>query len=430
MAIQQTNGLSLKPQQLAAFKALQSFVDSNSQFFRLTGYAGTGKTFLVIEFVKWLKANNTKFVVAAPTNKAAKNIEKMAQASGIVLEAETIARLLGQIPEIDEIGREKFVSKKGCSLSDYEVAIIDEYSMIGKDNFTEICFQVGASTKVIFVGDDAQLPPIGEKVSTVSLSGVISAYAALTEIVRYEGQIVKVAEEIRSNPIYDRVIYPFRQAPDGTINVASDRVSWLYQAANEFTHPSWKDNPNQCRILVFRNRTAVNLNSYVRRRIYGDRCKAFELGDLLIARFPCFRENADKKSELRMVVQNSEEMKVTGDFELKRLSKFKQNYGYYQVPVLTESGRDIDLHILTPESQQIFDSEIERLQRNGDYKAKWWLFKTFDHCPFAYSLTTHKAQGSSIDKVFIDVDDMASCKEKQKILYTALTRAKQGAFVY
>ncbi|MDJ0679822.1 MAG: helicase C-terminal domain-containing protein [Xenococcaceae cyanobacterium MO_167.B52] len=49
--------------------------------------------------------------------------------------------------------------------------------------------------------------------------------------------------------------------------------------------------------------------------------------------------------------------------------------------------------------------------------------------PFAYAITTHKAQGSSIDYCFVDVADMRHCPDLQKILYTALTRATKTAFI-
>lgn len=57
------------------------------------------------------------------------------------------------------------------------------------------------------------------------------------------------------------------------------------------------------------------------------------------------------------------------------------------------------------------------------------LSKRFDRISFAYALTTHKAQGSSIEYTFIDYNDLYRCQDRQKILYTALTRAKQRAFV-
>ncbi len=48
---------------------------------------------------------------------------------------------------------------------------------------------------------------------------------------------------------------------------------------------------------------------------------------------------------------------------------------------------------------------------------------------YSYAITTHKAQGSSIDYIFLDITDMSHCPDLQKILYTALTRAKVQAFI-
>ncbi len=57
------------------------------------------------------------------------------------------------------------------------------------------------------------------------------------------------------------------------------------------------------------------------------------------------------------------------------------------------------------------------------------LSKRFDNISFAYALTTYKAQGSSIEYTFIDYDDLYRCHDRSQILYTALTRAKQRAFI-
>ena len=53
----------------------------------------------------------------------------------------------------------------------------------------------------------------------------------------------------------------------------------------------------------------------------------------------------------------------------------------------------------------------------------------FDDVGYAYALTTHKAQGSTIDYVFLDVNDMRGCSDRQKLLYTAITRAKKQALI-
>lgn len=57
------------------------------------------------------------------------------------------------------------------------------------------------------------------------------------------------------------------------------------------------------------------------------------------------------------------------------------------------------------------------------------LKKCFDNVGYCYALTCHKTQGSGFDYVFIDIGDMTGCTFKQKIVYTALTRARKKAFI-
>ena len=57
------------------------------------------------------------------------------------------------------------------------------------------------------------------------------------------------------------------------------------------------------------------------------------------------------------------------------------------------------------------------------------LDRSFDNTPFAYSLTTHKAQGSSIDHVFLATYDLRGCPDLQKIQYTAFTRAVNKVWI-
>jgi len=69
--------------QKKALKKLKSFIKSKSSFFRLSGYAGTGKSWLICHFIQWLSQQNLKFVAAAPTNKAAKNLMQVAMSMDI-----------------------------------------------------------------------------------------------------------------------------------------------------------------------------------------------------------------------------------------------------------------------------------------------------------------------------------------------------------
>ena len=156
----------LTPDQAIALEKMKQFVTSNKRkYFRLVGYAGTGKSYLTVQFMKWLLSQKINFVGGSPTNKAVKNLKKLAREANISIEANTVAQLLGQQPELNEqTGKEEFISKHGKSIDGYRVALIDEFSMISKSNFKDIYESIHhADTQIIFVGDAAQLPPVGEK---------------------------------------------------------------------------------------------------------------------------------------------------------------------------------------------------------------------------------------------------------------------------
>jgi DNA replication protein DnaC len=423
--------LKLTSDQEKAFQKLKQFIlDKNSKYFRLTGYAGTGKSYLIIELMNWLAGQKIDFVAASPTNKASTNLWKLGQKNGINIEVTTIAKLLGQQPKINqESGQEVFVANESISLDRYDVVILDEFSMISQSNFQEIINAVTYSdTKIIFVGDAAQLPPVGEKNPIVETTDIIEQSAVLLEVVRFEGEIGKVAAMIRNNPGSVRQLYSLSTTIDQSL-VCLNRSEWLNQAASYFRSTDFRGNSDYCRILVWRNKTADCLNDWLRKQLWGENALPFVEGDRLIAKKPVFRlinhNGKRKKEDWRIVMNNSEECQVIGQPKLKE----RDNFSFWQVPVFTDDGNEIILKILTPESEKLRQEKLEQLRKEKKWADLLNLDKSFDYCPFAYALTTHKAQGSSIEHIFLDLQDMRGCVDLQKMLYTALTRAKIRAYI-
>ena len=426
--------IKLTPDQHNAIALMKEFCAQNEgKYFRLTGYAGTGKSFTICQLIKWLNQNRYKTIAASPTNKAAKNLEAMASEAGITLDVTTVAKLLGQQAVLNEkTGKEEFISKGEQKIDDYDIIIVDEFSMVNSDNFLEIQSQVEYAplTKVIFVGDSAQLPPVGEKKPIVAEHPDIRDYANLSTVVRYDGELAKVAEEIRSNNFYNKKLYPFTTSEDESL-VCLDRYEWLCEAVSAFKSDEFKRNPNYARFLVWRNKTAEVLNNYVRRLLWGDNVPKYVPGDRLIAKVPVFRSlpsmGKKKKQEWQIVMNSSEEGEVVPEGKLKYHSKY--GWEHWLVTVITDDGLKLDLQILSENG----DHEREEYLRELKHKRQWHEYynclKSFDNVPYAYAITTHKAQGSSIDYIFPDVTDMRGCPELQKILYTALTRAKKQAFI-
>ncbi|MGK7949879.1 MAG: ATP-dependent RecD-like DNA helicase [Xenococcaceae cyanobacterium] len=439
-----TTTFKLTEDQATAIVKLKEFCSyRDGKYFRLTGYAGTGKSFIICQLIRWLKDYNYSFLVASPTNKAAKNLKNMANDAGLIIDMTTVAKLLGQQAVLnEETGKEEFIAKKKDDENTpiYDVIIIDEFSMVNEDNFSDLCLKVeDLKTKIIFVGDAAQLPPVGEKEPIIANHPSIIRHANLSQVVRYDGELAKVAEEIRSNPIFNKVMYPFTTKSDRSIETL-ERYEWLERAVELFKSNEFKANPNYVRFLVWRNKTADKLNAYVRNAMYGENASIYQIGDRLIAKVPVFRSitvidsKGQKKEEWKIAIRrslpasliaSSEECQVIAETKIT----YDVTYGwqYYQVPVLTDDGVRIDLRILTDDGKREQKEYLQQLKQKRQWKAYYNALKSFDTVPYAYAITTHKSQGSSIDYAFVDTLDMKGCPDLQKMLYTALTRAKEQA---
>jgi hypothetical protein len=159
------------------------------------------------------------------------------------------------------------------------------------------------------------------------------------------------------------------------------------------------------------------------------------VGDKLIAKSPLFRPNS--KGKLETAFNNSTEFAVYGDFSVYNMKVCGLDYRYHSVPVVTEMGGRTELFILDGASKLQQYAELDRLKteaiaakitsHRGALWSRWHqLKKTFDDVTFAYAITTHKAQGSTYDAVYLDLPDISKCHDIKRITYTALTRSKQA----
>ena len=264
----------------------------------------------------------------------------------------------------------------------------------------------------------------------MAVSEHIDDTATLNEVVRYEGEIAVVAEQIRSDSQYSRRMYPFQTSEDQTV-VCQPREQWLETVTQYFKSQDYKTNPDYARLLVWRNKTAAAANRFVRSRLWGKDAPIFVPGDRLISRKPLFRPRPGQKGKNKwgVLINNSEECSVIEQPTIKQLSFDKISYQYRSVPVKTDAGFVVNLSILTEQGERLRNEQIKSYVEQKQWHKYFDLSRTFDDVTYAYSLTVHKAQGSSIDYVFLDTEDLPGCPDLQKILYTALTRAKIRVFI-
>jgi uncharacterized protein (UPF0297 family) len=210
-----TDTISLTEEQKKAMQTLYDFIiDHKQKTFGLYGYAGSGKTTTVVEFVSYMISNKylNSIAFTAPTNKAVNVIKgkfKMhlkrivetlfdkkldetfnfdeeldfLEQKGISIKFITIHKLLMFQTDYSVTGETIFVrdEKNGSLIANFELCIIDECSMISMDMidniFEEIRDMVKQSSvkskgyrhipKIIFSGDPAQLPPVNEDDSSI-----------------------------------------------------------------------------------------------------------------------------------------------------------------------------------------------------------------------------------------------------------------------
>ena len=98
-------------------------------------------------------------------------------------------------------------------------------------------------------------------------------------------------------------------------------------------------------------------------------------------------------------------------------------------PVRTDDGLSITLRVLTEEGDRKREAYLKQLKQMKSWRQYYDVLKSFDNVPYSYAITTHKAQGSGIDHVFLNLFDIRACQDLQKIVYTALTRAKAKAYI-
>jgi len=197
--------------QLLTFERLNQFIESKKEkeVFVLTGYAGTGKTSLLSALVKVLPLFNYKFVLLAPTGRAAKVMSQFTKRTAF-----TIHKKIYKTKGATDKGGLEFSNTKNYQSN--TIFIVDEASMIGVqsdrknksllNDLIKYVFEKDGN-KLMLIGDTAQLPPVHQTESKAldgdylkDLYGLNVSGSVLTEITRQAAQsgILQNATSLRN----------------------------------------------------------------------------------------------------------------------------------------------------------------------------------------------------------------------------------------
>lgn len=442
------------PGQDALIGKLSRFItqEEGDHLFLLKGYAGTGKTTIISALVNILPHFGMNSVLLAPTGRAAK---VLATYSG--RHAHTIHRKIYFMNTASD-GRLRFILQKNQYRN--VVFIVDEASMIndnygqGQDLFAgsrllEDLFSYvrnGYRCKIIFVGDTAQLPPVGLTDSPALDPEYLRASFHLNIDVLELTEVVRQAED--SGILYNatairRLIQENEQhLPYFYLRDFRDIVSIQGAELEDYLHTAYHASGQEGTLIICRSNKRANLfNAEVRRRILGFD-NEINAGDILM----CVRNNYFWLPE-----ESKAGFLANGDMmEILRIKKTQELYGHRFADIQARlvdypEEKDIEIKILldtlTLDGPALSQSEqnnffAEVMQDYMDLPQKAQRFKKIRENPyynavqvkFAYALTCHKSQGGQWENVFIEqgylTEEMMN-KEYMRWLYTAVTRASK-----
>ncbi len=427
------------------------FKEDKSSLFLLKGYAGTGKTTLIGTLVSQLWQAKMKYVLLAPTGRAAKVI---ANYSG--KQAQTIHRHI-YYPKKTNNGSLSFTMKKNKYTN--TLFIVDESSMIPDLPTESKMFENGSllndllqyvysgtNCKVLFIGDTAQLPPVKSDLSPALSEDILElnfnknvTTIELNEVVRQslDSGVLKNATELREQ-LQNAFFEDFKFQIDGFKDIkrlieGNEIMEHLQDSYSKYGHEGT--------VIIVRSNKRANLyNQQIRQRIL-------------------FKENELSTGDYLMVVKNNyfwlepssdagfiangDIIEVLEIFAIKELYTFRfaeVKIRMIDYPNMAPFETVLILDILTSESASMSYDDSNRLYQEvlkdyNDLGSKYKKFLSVKsnsffnalQVKFSYAITCHKSQGGQWPHVFVEQPYLPEGinKDYMRWLYTAITRSQE-----
>jgi len=452
--------ITFNTEQFDGLQKIKHWLNNGETFFTLAGYAGTGKSTII---KKILDTHRFGVVVSAPTHKAKKVVMNTTGKDG-----KTLHSLLGLRPDVDldnfNPNDPKFNPIAVPKITDYNFVIIDEASMINQELYTLIQEKTkGSRTKTLFMGDPAQIPPVGEKASIVFQQDQTKEFHQLTKIERQNdtNPLAFVYSDLRNN--LDKLDGGFQRVTNMnelgegivfTVNKRKFREAILEKYRSE----EFQKDTDFAKVIAWKNDTVMMSNKVIREELLGKDTDVVEVNDLVMG----YRSVSSENQRFN-IIENS------ADYRITRKSGTEENqYGIlgYTVQLREDIARgqfkfqdvfiiDVNNHDnlhLYAEMHDFFRDMGKSNKRNWkkyyEFRRCNILMRTVDKyksglyrssgdvivkdLDYGYAITGHKSQGSTYSHVFVmenDINDNWVLKERNQIKYVALTRPSMTATV-
>lgn len=346
-------------QELAVQEITNFFIDDNQKYLVVNAIAGAGKSTILNQVLKnyeYLTAGNAvlqaqEIKIVAPTHKAVSVLADM------------------DLPIYGTLHR--FIQNLKIFTAyplKNTILIIDESSFIGVDMYSKL---MDLDTKILFIGDKYQLPPIKNNFSPVFYSDLPTI--GLSHSIRLKPDVLDYCHKLR------KAIDNYSSIPE-----LPNTGSFIHIGLDELKTNHNSDYP----ILCLRNSTVDKMNKHIIGR------SDIQVGDLV---YVDYGNSLDKQIARKVLAVEA--------------SNFKG------IPTILYS---VD-----------YDTGFNTLQATRYKKDRKILHHTVE-VKHTYAITVHKSQGSTYDGVYIVLDDYLNHRDKElrlKLLYTAISRSKGDIYV-
>ena len=358
----------------------------------VTGGPGTGKTTSLRGVLRLYERLGLLTLLAAPTGRAAKRMSELTGA-----EAATIHRLLEA--KLSETGMEVVFKKNREDPLSCDAVIVDECSMVDVRLMAALLEALPKHVRLVLVGDAAQLPSVGagDVFSAVLRSGVVPTVRLTTIFRQQDGsKIVRNAHMINRG-----------EHPDLSENTGDFfRLKRLQAASVAETVVDLCQNRLPQRMNI--PPEEIQVLSPTRKGECGTAELNRRLQEALNPPSPGKKEKPVGNAVLRV-----------GD----RLIQTRNDYDVLWEGPDGEDGLGIyngEIGILTA-----IDTVAETLTVDFDGRKATYDFDSLSDLEHAWALTVHKAQGCEYRAVVLALADASKRLMTRKVLYTAVTRAKE-----
>jgi hypothetical protein len=481
--------IKLTDDQERVLEHIECFLKGDDQVFVLQGYAGTGKTTILKGIVTYLEEKKKYLQVMAPTGRAAKVLRN------IVGTGSTIHRGIYNFEDVEVVNTDKEDAEKSFQYifpvrdvdETHRIAIVDEASMISDNESNQEFFTYGsgrllsdlisymklynpiAHSKIIFVGDPAQLPPVGDPTSEAlnekyfQTKGIKYGSALLTTVLRQKEESLLIRNAFRFRNLIDNSIrrdlyldidekevlsvpkseladvfckkFPNPKIGNGVIISFSNKQGLGYNQAIRSTYFPAKKNITAGDIVLINNN---NYNTYATELYNGDLAQVVWVSD-----------TTESQSAPVMVEEGGSRVRKNISITFRNVSiKLPDFEEEIQCKIIDSLLNSPNADLTSYEKKALyinfvmrFNSTQQKRKENGlsyfkegstEFKdaLRDDLYIRALKVKYGYAITCHKAQGGEWEEVFVDFSNRIGYNnDVLRWCYTAITRCRERLHV-